>query len=150
MAHTGETINGSSVQVTSADVWSNTTVTNAGGLELNVAGAVAYDTTLSNEAYLWLQNSGSASGVNVGNGSCRVSAYNTGVVVENVHVDSGVNAVARPRLDVRNGATVRGAVVSGAYVQVTGGTNAKSYDVTLDLSAQMRVYFDRTSSCFSA
>ncbi|MBP5531281.1 MAG: hypothetical protein J6Y54_04555, partial [Lentisphaeria bacterium] len=140
MAHTGETINGSAVQVKSADVWSNTTVTNGGGLELNVAGAVAYDTTLSNEAYLWLQSSGSASGVQVGNGSCRVSAYNTGVVVENVHVDSGVNAVARPRLDVRNGATVRGAVVSGAYVQVTGGTSAKIYDVTLDLSAQMRVY----------
>ena len=205
--HNNETISTTTV-VNSTGNWNSTTIT-GGGLELCVSGANAYDTTVTNNTYLWLQDAAYASGVSVGGGSARATVYrsnatienihidsgviirdsarlkvsaggrvlnanvsgayvgiytngymskvsldstaclwlpNAGAVLENIHIDSGTNAVGTPRLDVRAGATVRGAVVSGAYVQVTGGSTAKVYDVVLDSSAQMRVYNYATGS----
>ena len=136
--YTNVVISGTTRRVNTGDTYTNTTVMAAGLLEM-VAGS-AYDTTLINDGRLWLQGGAYASGVTAGDGSCRISALHTGTILEDVHIDSCVNATSTWRLlDIRAGVLVSNAVVSGAAIQLTG-SNAVIRELVMDEGAMMYAY----------
>ncbi|MBQ6353005.1 MAG: hypothetical protein IJJ28_07050, partial [Lentisphaeria bacterium] len=135
--YTNVVISGTTQRVNAGDIYTSTTVT-AGGL-LEMVGGSAAATMLNDNGRLWAQTQAHVSGVSAAGGSCRISAFHAGTFLEDIHIDSGVNAVATPRLDIRAGVRVSGVTVSGAYVQVTGAA-AQISGAVLDSSAQMRVY----------
>ena len=116
--YTNVVISGTTRRVNSGDNYTSTTVTGSGLLEMVAGSALA--TTLTDNGRLWMQGGAYASGVAVGGGSCRISAYHAGTVLEDVHIDSGVNAAGTWRLDIRAGVLVSNAVVSGAATEEQG------------------------------
>ena len=135
--YTNVVISGTTRRVNSGDNYTSTTVTAAGLLEM-VAGS-AYDTTLTNDGRLWMQGGAYASGVRAGGGSCRISAYHAGTILEDFHIDSGVNTTGVWRLDIRAGVLVSNAVVSGAAIQHTGAS-AVIRNLVMDEGAMLYTY----------
>ncbi|MBQ7178679.1 MAG: hypothetical protein IJS08_14790 [Victivallales bacterium] len=99
--YTNVVISGTTRRVNAGDTYSSTTVIGSGLLE--IVGGSAYDTTLTDNGRLWLQGGAYASGINAGGSSCRISAYHNNTVLENVRIESGVNATVTWRLDIRPG-----------------------------------------------
>ena len=131
--YTNVVVSGTTRNVNSGDKYTSTTVTAAGLLQ--VLGGSAIATDLNDNGRLWVQNAGYVSGVSAAGGSCRISAFHAGTVLYDVHIDSGVNAIGTPRLDIRESVRVSGATVSGAFVQVKGELSG----AMLDKNAQLYV-----------
>ncbi|MBQ7650337.1 MAG: hypothetical protein IJS15_05215, partial [Victivallales bacterium] len=136
--YTNVVISGTTRRVNSGDTYISTTVSESAGLMEMVAGR-AYDTTLINDGRLWMQGGAYASSVTAGGGSCRISAFHTGTILEDVHIDSSVNATGTWRLDIRAGVLASNAVVSGAAIQLTG-SNAVIRNLVMDEGAMMYAY----------
>ena len=135
--YTNVVVSGTTRRVNTGDNYTSTTVTAAGLLEM--VGGNAYATTLESDGRLWMQTQAYASGVAVGGGSCRISAFHAGTILEDVHIDSGANAAGTWRLDIRAGVKVSNAVVSGAAIQHTGA-GAVIDGLVMDQGAMMYTY----------